>query len=67
VLMRALSATGRDAEALDCYVTTRARLVEEFGAEPGLELQAVHQGILRGDLDPYPCGGGGRRPTRVDH
>jgi DNA-binding SARP family transcriptional activator len=49
-LMRALAAVGRDAEALECYAVTRSRLVEELGTEPGAELQAVHQAILRGEL-----------------
>ena len=68
VLMRALVAAGRDAEALDRYATTRTRLVDELGAEPGPELRAVHQAVLRGELDhtspaePTPAGGG-RRPV----
>jgi DNA-binding SARP family transcriptional activator/tetratricopeptide (TPR) repeat protein len=49
-LMRALAAAGRDSEALDCYATTRSRLVDELGVEPGPELQAVHRAILRGEL-----------------
>jgi len=50
VLMRALAATGRTAEALDCFTTMRKRLIEQLGADPGAELQALHQMILRGDL-----------------
>lgn len=49
VLMQALAADGRDAEALACYAATRARLIEELGAEPGTDLRALHQTILRGD------------------
>ncbi|HEV2783723.1 MAG TPA: BTAD domain-containing putative transcriptional regulator [Actinophytocola sp.] len=49
LLMRALSATGRDAEALEHYAQTRRRLAEELGTEPGAELRGVHQAILRGD------------------
>ena len=48
VLMQALHAAGRDQEALDRYRTIRRRLVEEFGADPGAELQTLHQAILRG-------------------
>jgi DNA-binding SARP family transcriptional activator/tetratricopeptide (TPR) repeat protein len=59
VLMRALHAAGRSAEALECYASTRQRLVDELGADPGAELQAVHQAILRGDLDQV------RQPTAV--
>jgi DNA-binding SARP family transcriptional activator/tetratricopeptide (TPR) repeat protein len=50
LLMRALSATGRDGEALECHARTRRRLIEELGAEPGAELCGVHQAILRGEL-----------------
>jgi DNA-binding SARP family transcriptional activator len=56
-LMRALAAAGRPSEALDCYTALRRRLVEELGTDPGAELQALQQGILRGDLDlPHPGG-----------
>lgn len=47
--MRALHAAGRDADALDHYARIRQRLVDELGADPGVELQVVHQAILRGD------------------
>ncbi|MFD3314514.1 BTAD domain-containing putative transcriptional regulator [Streptomyces sp. NPDC058694] len=48
LLMRALSALGRDSEALDLYATTRAELATELGADPGPELRAVHESVLRG-------------------
>jgi DNA-binding GntR family transcriptional regulator/DNA-binding SARP family transcriptional activator len=51
VLMRALSAAGRGAEALACYRVARTSLVSELGTEPGAELQEVHRAVLRGDLD----------------
>jgi DNA-binding SARP family transcriptional activator/tetratricopeptide (TPR) repeat protein len=51
-LMRALYATGRSAEALERYAEIRRRLVDDLGADPGAELQVVHQEILRGNLDP---------------
>jgi hypothetical protein len=38
-------------EALDCYAKMRHRLVEELGIDPGPELQAIHQVLLRDDLD----------------
>jgi DNA-binding SARP family transcriptional activator/tetratricopeptide (TPR) repeat protein len=47
VMMRALAARGRDAEALARYAATRTRLRAELGAEPGPELRAVHEAILR--------------------
>ena len=58
VLMRALHAAGRTAEALDHYTAVRKRLVEELGTEPGTELQRVHQSILRGEAaTPGPASG----------
>ncbi|MGP4096433.1 BTAD domain-containing putative transcriptional regulator [Nonomuraea sp. KM90] len=50
-LMRALHAAGRNAEALEVFATTRRRLVEELGTEPGSELCSIYQSVLRGELD----------------
>jgi DNA-binding SARP family transcriptional activator/Tfp pilus assembly protein PilF len=47
VLMRALSATGRPAEALLLYATVQQRLADELGAYTGPALQAAHREILR--------------------
>src|SRR5260221_2345506 len=58
VLMQALAAAGRDAEALECYVIARSRLVEALGAEPGRELQGVHLAILKGERPAAPNGEG---------
>ncbi len=52
VLMRALYAAGRRAEAVDCYATTRRRLIEQLGIEPGVELRLLHLAILRGEYLP---------------
>lgn len=49
-LMVALQRSGRQAEALEVYRDTRARLVEEAGVEPGPELRRVHARVLRGEL-----------------
>jgi DNA-binding SARP family transcriptional activator len=48
LLMRALCALGRSAEALDRYADIRRRLLEELGTDPGTELRDLHLVILRG-------------------
>ncbi|MFI6316777.1 BTAD domain-containing putative transcriptional regulator [Nonomuraea sp. NPDC050556] len=48
VLMRALAAAGRLAEALDVYRALRARLAEELGLDPGAALRELHQSLLHG-------------------
>jgi DNA-binding SARP family transcriptional activator/tetratricopeptide (TPR) repeat protein len=50
LLMLALYRDGRQAEALAAYQQARRVLVDELGAEPGPELQRLHQQIL--DADP---------------
>ncbi|HEU5428233.1 MAG TPA: BTAD domain-containing putative transcriptional regulator [Actinocrinis sp.] len=49
LLMRALSDVGRQDEALATYRSTRDRLRDELGVDPRVELQALHQRILRGE------------------
>ncbi|GIG94385.1 SARP family transcriptional regulator [Plantactinospora mayteni] len=46
-LMLALSGAGRPAEALQAFQDARRVLRDELGAEPGRELQDLHQRILR--------------------
>ncbi|MEV0185935.1 BTAD domain-containing putative transcriptional regulator [Streptomyces sp. NPDC050625] len=48
LLMLALWRDGRQAEALQVYRQTRARLAEELGVEPGAALQEVHRRLLAG-------------------
>jgi DNA-binding SARP family transcriptional activator/Tfp pilus assembly protein PilF len=55
VLIRALHAAGLTVEALDCYTRIRKRLVDDLGTEPGPELQAAHQAVLRGETEPGPA------------
>jgi DNA-binding SARP family transcriptional activator len=55
LLMRALCATGRPAEALAQYTTIRRRLADELGVDPSPELQILHERILRGGLDLPPA------------
>ncbi len=54
LLMEALHAAGRDAEAIDRYATVRERLAEALGADPGQELRGMYEAILRGELRPSP-------------
>ncbi len=49
LLMLALYRCGRQAEALAVYRDARAFLSEEFGVEPGEQLQEMQQRILRSD------------------
>ena len=55
-LMLALYRDGRQADALARYREGRQTLVEQFGIEPGAELRALEQAILRHDpaLAPPP-------------
>ena len=48
-LMLALYRSGRQAEALEVYRTTREVLVEELAIEPGPALHSLEQAILRQD------------------
>jgi DNA-binding SARP family transcriptional activator len=48
-LMLALYRSGRQADALAAYQEARRRLVEELGIEPGRDLRALEQAILRQD------------------
>jgi YVTN family beta-propeller protein len=50
-LMRALYRAGRQAEALETYRRLRGTLDAELGLEPGPELRALEQAILRQDPD----------------
>ncbi|MEV5692452.1 AfsR/SARP family transcriptional regulator [Micromonospora globbae] len=49
-VMLALSAVGRQADALAVYREGRRLYAEELGIEPGATLQEIHQRVLAGDL-----------------
>ncbi|SDS61584.1 ATP-binding protein [Actinopolymorpha singaporensis] len=59
-LMRALVATGRDAEALRVFERTREVLADELGADPSAELSALHVALLRGEV------GGREQPVKTN-
>ncbi|MQA82543.1 MAG: tetratricopeptide repeat protein [Streptosporangiales bacterium] len=50
LLIRALYASGRRAEALAAYREVAAHLAGELGIDPGAELQELHQSVLTGTL-----------------
>ncbi|CCH33222.1 BTAD domain-containing putative transcriptional regulator [Actinosynnema sp. NPDC047251] len=49
LLMLALYRAGGRAAALEVFQSTRRRLADELGVDPGDEIQALHERILRGD------------------
>ncbi|GAB3468806.1 AfsR/SARP family transcriptional regulator [Actinophytocola sediminis] len=50
-LMMALYRSGKRVEALATYRRARAYLADEFGVDPGAELERTHHGVLTDSLD----------------
>ncbi|MFJ8844688.1 BTAD domain-containing putative transcriptional regulator [Streptomyces cyaneofuscatus] len=65
--IRALYGAGRQSEALESYHELRRGLNEELGLEPGAELAALYQKILRQDplLRPIPTAAAPRPRTNL--
>ena len=64
-LMRALYASGRQAEALNLYRETRETLVGELGIEPSAALQELQGAILRQDPALVPAGDSAALPHAI--
>ena len=54
VLIRALVAAGRPAEALRAFARLRAELADQLGVDPSPELRRLHEQVLRQELEPAP-------------
>jgi predicted ATPase/DNA-binding SARP family transcriptional activator len=50
LLMRALAAAGRQADALARYEQLRRELADDLGVDPSADLQAIHLQVLRGEV-----------------
>ncbi|NKY33096.1 AfsR/SARP family transcriptional regulator [Nocardia speluncae] len=62
LLIRALVASGRQAEALSAYEDYRTVLATQLGTDPGPELRELHLRMLRGDTEWSHVRGNLRKP-----
>ncbi|WP_371527648.1 winged helix-turn-helix domain-containing protein [Streptomyces sp. NBC_01283] len=60
--MRALYLAGRPTEALDAYRDLRERLADDLGIDPGAELAALHEAMLRQSPELAPPRADAPRP-----
>jgi predicted ATPase/DNA-binding SARP family transcriptional activator len=68
LLMRALYAAGRQAEAVAEYAQARELLASELGVDPSARLEQIYLGVLRQDLpegSPAPDGGPASGPGDI--
>lgn len=66
--MRALSAAGRQSDALAVYEELRGRLGDELGVDPSAEVREIHLALLRGELErptARPTNAPSRLPARL--
>jgi predicted ATPase/DNA-binding SARP family transcriptional activator len=63
LLMRALYAAGRQAEALETYTEARELLADRLGVDPSAQLERVYLRILRGEEGPAAAASGAVRPA----
>ncbi|MCX5333837.1 MULTISPECIES: BTAD domain-containing putative transcriptional regulator [unclassified Streptomyces] len=66
--MRALSAAGRQSDALAVYEDLRGRLGDELGVDPSAEVREIHLALLRGELErpaARPTNAPSRLPARL--
>ncbi|MCK7624474.1 NB-ARC domain-containing protein [Streptomyces sp. RS10V-4] len=64
LLMRALQAGGRQAEALDHYHRARRHLKEQLGIDPGPALSQAYLAVLGGGHSPPPAAGRAQSAAR---
>ncbi|WP_217369879.1 BTAD domain-containing putative transcriptional regulator [Nonomuraea antri] len=62
--MRALSAAGRQSDALEVYQDIRGRLGDDLGVDPSSDLQQLHLALLRGELE-RPAARAEATPSRL--
>ncbi|WP_033337467.1 tetratricopeptide repeat protein [Catenuloplanes japonicus] len=62
-LIRAYAAAGRRADAFEAYRAARRRLADELGVDPGPELRAAHELVLREETPGPAAEPAPRRPV----